>query len=173
MDYQIFPEWADLLKGVKSKPARKLWPPDDARQIRKGFYICNLMIRFMENVYTDLILEEEYNHPDNRGWLNLFMHWSWAGMFRITWSISACTYGARFQSFCERQLKLNLGSIMVQNLADGHDAGQLKRSLNDYENMIFNKLKPSRNIGLEMRKTPLLSTIITIGGNFRIRILKT
>ena len=145
MDYQIFPEWADLLDGVQSKPAQTFWLPDDPGQIRKGFYICNLMIRFMENVYTDLNLKEEYNHPDNRGWMNLFMHWSWAGMFRVTWSISACTYGARFQSFCQNHLNLDLGEIIINKLADGQNASQLKKNLNPYENMIVKKLRQAQD----------------------------
>jgi len=82
----------------------------------------------MEDVYLDLNLEKEFDHPDNRGWVNFFRHWSWSGMFCATWAISASTYGARFQSFCERQLDLFPGKVRIgkpipidpRNLADGN-----------------------------------------------------
>ena len=56
----------------------------------------------MQNVYLDLNLEQDHDHPDNRGWMNLFKHWSWATMLRATYAICCSTYGARFQTFCER-----------------------------------------------------------------------
>jgi hypothetical protein len=43
--------------------------------------------------------------------MNLFRHWSWAGMLRVTWAISASTYGARFQRFCRRRLDLEVGEV--------------------------------------------------------------
>jgi hypothetical protein len=48
--------------------------------------------------------------------MNLFRHWSWTGMFRVTWAISACTFGARFQVFCEKRLNLELGKIRVKEI---------------------------------------------------------
>ncbi len=116
MDAQMFPEWDDLLEGVVKKPDRNLWLPDSSKAIRKGFYACNQMIQLMENVYLDLNLEANYDHPDNRGWMNLFRHWSWAGIFRVTWAISACTFGSRFQSFCQQRLDLELGDISIEDL---------------------------------------------------------
>ena len=88
--------------------------PDDCEHIRAGFYVCNQVMQVMESVYLDLHLDQEYNHPDNRGWMNYFRHWSWSSMFRVTWAISASTYGARFQSFCRRRLDLDLGSVSVR-----------------------------------------------------------
>jgi hypothetical protein len=34
-------------------------------------------------------------------------------MFRATWAVSACTSGARFQSFCKRHLDLTVGEVEV------------------------------------------------------------
>ena len=70
----------------------------------------------MENVYLDLRLEEYHDHPDNRGWMNLFRHWSWSGMFRATWAITVSTYGARFQEFCRRHLDLDYGPLQVTSI---------------------------------------------------------
>ena len=78
----------------------------------------------MESVYLDLNLEQEYGHPDNRGWMNIFKHWSWSGMFRVTWAICASTYGARFQGFCRRHLGLDIREIEVGDpltLPDGRE----------------------------------------------------
>jgi hypothetical protein len=127
---QIYPEWRVLFENTERAGART--PPDavvqgDAKSLRSrlpkepedlqaGFYICNEVIQIMENAYVDLQLEEEYDHPDNRGWLNFFRHWSWAPMFRVTWAVSASGYGARFQSFCERHLELQLGGVEMDEL---------------------------------------------------------
>jgi hypothetical protein len=87
--------------------------PSDCDQMRAGFFLCTQVIQLMESVYLDLNLEEEYAHPDNYGWMNFFRHWSWSAMFRATWAVAACTYGARFQRFCEKQLDLKLGTITI------------------------------------------------------------
>ncbi|WP_257387936.1 hypothetical protein, partial [Tahibacter caeni] len=79
-------------------------PTGDA--FRNCFYFCQELMQLMESVYHDLDLERTWEHPDNRGWINVFRHWSWAPMFRIAWAASAPTYGARFVAFCEMRLDL-------------------------------------------------------------------
>jgi hypothetical protein len=120
LDEQIYPEWNTGIRGTGEMC--NVWLPLDPRtqktddvKVRAGFYLCNQVIQLMEDVYTDLKLESEFEHPDNRGWMNLFKHWSWSGMFRLTYAISACTYGIRFQAFCKRHLDLNLGQVVVGN----------------------------------------------------------
>ncbi|MCI0352318.1 MAG: patatin-like phospholipase family protein, partial [Acidobacteriales bacterium] len=120
LDAQIWPEWPDLIaKDVRSSAfwkraeSQRLWLPETEDEIRAGFYACNRMIQLMEEVYTDLHMNDEWEHPDNRGWMNLFQHWSWSGMFSATYAISANLYGARFQKFCERRLDLHLGQAYV------------------------------------------------------------
>jgi hypothetical protein len=68
----------------------------------------------METVYLDLNLEEEWDHPDNRGWMNVFKHWSWSGMFMATFSVCCGMYGARFQRWCERHLELWPGKVTTE-----------------------------------------------------------
>jgi hypothetical protein len=115
LDEQIYPEWCYLLDDHPPGWQPRIPPmlPDKPAEVRAGFYVCNSLIQHMENLYHDLDLEQEHDHPNNRGWMNLFRHWSWAGMFRVTWAISASTYGARFQSFCERRLDLGLGDVTL------------------------------------------------------------
>jgi hypothetical protein len=115
LDSQIYPEWVKLANRVKSPPnqAQQTLFPGSLDELRAGFYLCNTLIQLMENVYTDLRLEEEHAHPDNRGWMNLFRHWSWSGMFRVTWAVCVATYGARFQQFCRRQLGLESGKLTL------------------------------------------------------------
>jgi hypothetical protein len=115
IDAQIYPEWKGLMSNLKNPPRVQMWLPEKAEERRAGFYLCNQMIQLMENVYLDLNLDEHFDHPDNRGWMNLFKHWSWAGIFRVTWAISACTYGAKFQNFCKRRLKLETGVVIAEN----------------------------------------------------------
>jgi hypothetical protein len=130
---QIYPEWTTLFATTDKLPfpqlrrrlhagsSRSLQDrlPTKPEELRAGFYICNSVIQVMEDAYLDLRLEEELDHPDNRGWMNYFKHWSWAPMFRVTWTISASSYGARFQKFCERHLNLTIGDVDVDPLNPG------------------------------------------------------
>jgi hypothetical protein len=116
LDAQIYPEWEKLTQTTGPAGQSSLWLPESFEEVRAGFYLCNSMIQLMENVYLDLRLEQEHDHPDNRGWMNLFKHWSWSGMFRATWAVCACTYGARFQEFCNRRLGLTVGGVEVRPL---------------------------------------------------------
>jgi len=113
LDGQVYPQWASLVRVDEGKPTGSMWLPQSAEQRRAGFYFCNRIIQLMEDVYLDLNLEKEFDHPDNRGWLNFLRHWSWSGMFCATWAISASIYGTRFQSFCERQLDLHPGTARI------------------------------------------------------------
>ena len=125
LDPQVWPEWSRLMRGEPSKSALAL--PADAAQRRAGFYVCNRVLELMERVYYDLNLEEQSAHPDNRGWMNMFRHWSWSSMFRVTYAIAASTYGARFQDFCRRELDLDLGEIVVETR--GGSAAELQTYL--------------------------------------------
>lgn len=91
---------------------------------RNCFYFCQELMQLMESVYHDLDLERTWQHPDNRGWINVFRHWSWAPMFRIAWAASVPTYGARFVAFCEMRLdlpRLN-DAVRVEELTPPHGA---------------------------------------------------
>jgi hypothetical protein len=83
--------------------------PRDYNEFRAAFYFCKRLIQFMQQVYYDRQLDTEYAAPRNRGWMNLFRRWSWSRMLRFTWTMTAGTYGARFQSFCEHRLSLESG----------------------------------------------------------------
>ncbi len=113
---QIYSEWRVLVEQKGKEPPPPAAPPDPwlpptYDELRAGFYFCNRLILLMEDVYHDLHLEEEHAHPDNRGWMNLFMHWVWSRMFRTTWTISAANCGARFQNFCGRHLGIHVGRL--------------------------------------------------------------
>jgi hypothetical protein len=124
LDAQLCPEWKSLHADVTPAPAVNLWLPTDPDELRSGFYFCNSLIQLMESVYLDLKLDQEHDHPDNRGWMNLFKHCAWSGMFRATFAISASNYGARFQMFCRRNLGLETGEVDVVPQSEG-DKDQL------------------------------------------------
>lgn len=113
LDRQFYPEWPHLEAAVGARSREHPWLPTDVHQLRAAFYLCNSIIQLMEDVYNDLDLEIEYDHPDHRGWMNLFRHWSWSGMLRVTWAVSGSGYGARFQSFCERHLGLGESRVVL------------------------------------------------------------
>jgi hypothetical protein len=81
MDAQVWPPWQKVMASgaAPTQLGTQLWLPASYKERRAGFYLCNRMIQLMENVYFDLNLEEEYEHPDNRGWMNWFRHWGWSG----------------------------------------------------------------------------------------------
>jgi hypothetical protein len=113
LDAQLYP---DIHRVATSEPSGKCapagdkpWLPQNYEQLRAGFYFCKRLIQFMQQVYHDCRLDTEYYAPSNRGWMNLFRRWSWSRMFRFTWAMTAGTYSARFQSFCEHQLDLETG----------------------------------------------------------------
>jgi hypothetical protein len=118
LDTQLIPEWEQLSKAAHIKLAHNYLIPQTENELRAGFYMVYQMIQLMENVYIDLNLEKEYDHPDNRGWMNIFRTWSWSGMFRVGWAISAGTFGARFQSFCKRHLDLDVGDVVIGEQPD-------------------------------------------------------
>lgn len=109
LDRQLFPD-SHRIGRPENQPIE--WIPDDPDRFRRGFYFCNRLLQLMENVFIDLNLEREFDHPDNRGWLNLFNYWSGSDMLRLTWSLSASTYGARFQKFCDEKLDLQVGNVV-------------------------------------------------------------
>jgi hypothetical protein len=135
LNTQVYPEWETLMRGKEDAPTEimeaqsegrsGLWLPDGYDETRAGFHFCNSMLQLMENVYVDLNLQQEHEHPDNRGWMNLFRHWSWSGMFKVTYAVCCSMYGARFQTFCERNLNLRPGEVRVDRSDDYRDVSQL------------------------------------------------
>lgn len=106
---EIFPEWSVLLDNREDP--RMPEPPEDDEALKHGFYLCREAAQLMERVYVDLDLDRNHAHPDCRGWMNLFRHWSWSPTFRITWSLTAATFGADFQRFVQRHLSLDVGEV--------------------------------------------------------------
>jgi hypothetical protein len=113
LDLQIYPEWNRLMEGKHGVYPSRLSMPAKAAELRAGFYFCSNLLGLMESVYIDLDLEDDFDHPDNRGWINLFKHWSWSTMFRATYAVCCATYGARFQTFCRTRLELSPGAVLV------------------------------------------------------------
>jgi hypothetical protein len=125
LNRQFYPEWRELMQEPRraAEQANEMWEvPTDPEKLQQAFYFCNSLIQLMETVYFDLDLDSEWNHPDNSGWMNLFNHWTWSGMFRVTWAVSAAQYGRRFRSFCRQRLNLELGKVSVDPLFTGDAA---------------------------------------------------
>ena len=111
---QLYPDWEALTQRMDLGEDVRTPLPESHQELRSGLYFCTSLIQLLENVYIDLKLEQEYAHPDNRGWFNLLQFWSGSAMFRVTWAISASTFGARFQSFAERRCGLRLGELRYE-----------------------------------------------------------
>jgi hypothetical protein len=115
LDRQFYPEWRTLEQQAGHGPAPPAGAPLPAAraELREGFYFCSSLIRFMESVYLDLDLEHDFDNPDHRGWMNLFRHWAWSGMFSATWAVVCSTCSPRFELFCHRRLALPAGEIAI------------------------------------------------------------
>jgi hypothetical protein len=74
------------------------------------------MLQLMEDVFLDFDLDDHYDHIDNRGWMNLFQHWSWSGMLCATWAMTGSTFDPRFQRFCGARLDLRPGEPSVAGM---------------------------------------------------------
>lgn len=111
---EFFPEWPALMGNT---PPSVMQLPADEEQRRSGFYLCREIAQLMEKLYLDLDLENQYDHPDCRGWINLFRHWSWSPMFRATYAITVASLNERFQRFCRRRLGLGLGAVELVSAA--------------------------------------------------------
>jgi len=142
LNWQVYPEWDALTRATRrteedlptaERKRKLLWLPDRYDERRAGFHFCNNVLQLMENVYVDLNLQQEHDHPDNRGWMNLFRQWSWSGMFKVTYAVCCSMYGARFQTFCERELKLKPGEVAITECTDA----QRGQALNFLENKII------------------------------------
>ncbi|HLJ50397.1 MAG TPA: hypothetical protein VKU01_30500 [Bryobacteraceae bacterium] len=149
LSQQLYPEWRTLMDYANRREESELlpqpieddsWLPHTEAEMRAGFYFCAQLIQIMESVYLDLKLDSDSDHPDNRGWMNLFRHWSRSGMFRVTWAVAACTYGARFQSFCRQKLLLDLGEVVIPR-DPLRTATEFERKLTRLEQDIINAFR--------------------------------
>ena len=113
LDGQIFPEWDYLMGNAQPEAETGLWLPEKPDELRAGFYFCLNLLELMQDVYLDLNLDAEWQHPDNRGWMNLFKHFAFTGMLRATYCVVCSNFGARFQRFCEVRLDLSKGQVKI------------------------------------------------------------
>ncbi len=165
LDAQIFPAWQDLVDGAAVSPrsGSNQWLPTNEREVREAFYLCQSLIQLMENVYVDLNFEEESAHPDNRGWMNLFRHWTGSGMMRVAWALSCQTYGARFQSFARRELDLTNADGMEFDENFRPNEVEMKRY--ETERAARPSMQESRLVGVYVRVDSAIG-----GKQFRFRV---
>jgi predicted acylesterase/phospholipase RssA len=87
--------------------------PSDGETLRAGFAFSLELIQLMKDIFYGLNLVHEYRHPNNRGWINLFRHLTWAPIVRLTWAATASTLTPAFQRFGEQCLGLAGGDIQL------------------------------------------------------------
>jgi hypothetical protein len=163
---EFFPEWPQLI----GQPETAMQLPTDETQRKSGFYLCREIAQLMETVYQDLDLENQYEHPDCRGWMNLFRHWSWSPMFRATYSITAATLNDRFQRFCNRRLELDLGDVELVGAALGDDS---LAKLNFVERgFIKQELEATRQVDFANLKLLRFDLVIPYPGETRVELLR-
>lgn len=188
LDAELCPEW-EAMRTARI-PSLRPWPeyssglrlntevPERSEAERRaGFYFCQQLIQLMECVYLDLQLDTHHDHPDNRGWMNLFHHWAWSDTLCSTWAVVGCTMGVRFQSFCERNIGLQLGGadarvkaisiecteqVKLSNLMDGIEAAGL--TLSAHERELFTQLSQAKIRHCEENTWKAFAAILRVRG---------
>jgi hypothetical protein len=94
----------ERLRGLDHTMFDGLDSPGEGMARRDEFYVCNALIQLMENVYADLDLEHNWDHPHVRGWMRVFKRWAQQPAFGSTWQISESTYAERFRNFYNDRL---------------------------------------------------------------------
>lgn len=159
---QLYPEWRKAATSLDLAGEPRGALPQTTVELDHGLYLCSMLLQLVENVYLDLALEHDAEHPDNRGWMNLFHYWASSPMVRLTWSLTAGTFGSRFQTWAERRLGLDLGTVT----ATEHPADTMPSALNETEAMICARLRESHAdadqlfvFSVEVRTGPLAASL--------------
>lgn len=69
-------------------------------------YAVLSMIQLMENAFLKLHLDDDFAHPVNAGWIEMFNDWATDPAFRSVWATTRDSYGERFRLFCRDRLAL-------------------------------------------------------------------
>ncbi|HYF37642.1 MAG TPA: hypothetical protein VD994_20240, partial [Prosthecobacter sp.] len=95
------PNWESFVAGVapSQRPVPAASFPEDPEEQRQVYAFCQRLIQLMENVYLDMNLRADGDHPDNSGWIALFRHWMGHPIVRRAWEHSQQTFGQRFGTF--------------------------------------------------------------------------
>jgi hypothetical protein len=72
----------------------------------KVFLFLSSVIQLMENIYIDLDLEANADHPHCAGWIQIFQAWAESHIFQQAWQRYGATYGRNFRRFCNRRFGL-------------------------------------------------------------------
>jgi hypothetical protein len=81
-------------------------PQITAAEEPKVFLFLSSVIQLMENIYLDLELEANADHPHCAGWIQIFQSWAETDLFRRAWDRYAWSYGRNFRRFCYRRFGL-------------------------------------------------------------------
>lgn len=72
---------------------------------RKIAYLSQRIVQLMENVFLDLDLAYHAEHEDHQGWMAAFRFWAQNRHIQAAWEASKSTFGDRFQTFWNQQIK--------------------------------------------------------------------
>ena len=89
------PDWPTAMVAIEPIPI-------DPEEYRTCFYFCQRLIQLMENVYMDLDLESNFEHPSCSGWMEQFRDWTRAPMLKETYDKTKHTFSVKFVSFFAR-----------------------------------------------------------------------
>jgi hypothetical protein len=81
-------------------------PKIEEKEEPKVFLFLSSVIQLMENIYLDLELEANADHPHCAGWIQIFQAWAEAPLFLRAWRRYSWSYGRNFRRFCSRRFGL-------------------------------------------------------------------
>jgi len=92
----------DFLIPVENPKQPKIEEDEEA----KVFLFLSSVIQLMENIYIDLDLEANADHPHCAGWIQIFQAWAKTDIFQKAWHRYGWVYGRNFKRFCTRRFGL-------------------------------------------------------------------
>ena len=106
LDRQIIPRLGRHCAGpAPTEAGPPAWVTEGIE--RKAFFFCLDLLQLMENVWTDLHLDNKADreNPKNGGWMRMFRHWASQPLFQETWKDAGCTYHDLFRQFFDGLMK--------------------------------------------------------------------
>jgi hypothetical protein len=85
---------SQFMDGLDTTPAMKLNLPQQ--------YFCMEVLQLMEDVFVDLQLDDNFEHPDTKGWLSTFEKWVQSPALAQVRAENGHSFGVRFASFWDR-----------------------------------------------------------------------
>ena len=117
-----------LFSEILSPPDAPGAEPTTAVQLQAEIHLVCQMVQVMEDAWLSLDLQGYFAHPMNRGWMNTFRRWTSSRVFASYWPLIRGQFSKDFVRFCETELRLAPGQLLVERLSRASESQLLADS---------------------------------------------